>query len=47
MIEEDEADIIGAALEAPKQSIFMSRLKPYLQRGIAVGAALSFIMAWM
>lgn len=40
----DGADIIWVALGAPKQEIFMSRLKPYLKRGvmIAVGAAFKF-----
>lgn len=40
----DEADIIWVALGAPKQEIFMSKLKPYLHRGvmIAVGAAFKF-----
>lgn len=44
MIETDRADIIWVALGAPKQEIFMSKLKPYLQRGvmIAVGAAFKF-----
>lgn len=44
MIEEDGADIVWVALGAPKQEIFMSRLKPYLKRGvmIAVGAAFKF-----
>ena len=44
MVEEDGADIIWVALGAPKQEIFMSRLKPYLKRGvmIAVGAAFKF-----
>lgn len=44
MIDEDGADIIWVALGAPKQEIFMSRLKPYLKRGvmIAVGAAFKF-----
>lgn len=43
-IEEDGADIIWIALGAPKQECFMSRLKPYLKRGvmIAVGAAFKF-----
>ncbi len=43
-VEEDGADIIWIALGAPKQEIFMSRLKPYLKRGvmIAVGAAFKF-----
>lgn len=44
MIAEDAADIIWVALGAPKQELFMSKLKPYLQRGvmIAVGAAFKF-----
>ena len=43
-VEESEADIIWVALGAPKQEIFMSKLKPYLKRGvmIAVGAAFKF-----
>lgn len=44
MIETDGADIIWIALGAPKQELFMNKLKPYLQRGvmIAVGAAFKF-----
>lgn len=44
MIETDGADIIWVALGAPKQEIFMSKLKPYLKKGvmIAVGAAFKF-----
>lgn len=40
----DGADIIWVALGAPKQEIFMSKLKPYLHKGvmIAVGAAFKF-----
>ena len=40
----DDADIIWVALGAPKQEIFMSKLKPYLHKGvmIAVGAAFKF-----
>lgn len=40
----DGADIIWVALGAPKQEIFMSKLKPFLKRGvmIAVGAAFKF-----
>ena len=40
----DGADIIWVALGAPKQEIFMSKLKPYLNRGvmIAVGAVFKF-----
>ncbi len=44
MVEEDGADIIWVALGAPKQEIFMNKLKPYLKHGvmIAVGAAFKF-----
>ena len=44
IIETDGADIIWIALGAPKQEIFMSKLKPHLHRGvlIAVGAAFKF-----
>lgn len=44
MIEKDGAEIIWIALGAPKQEIFMSRLKPHLKHGvmIAVGAAFKF-----
>lgn len=44
MVTSDGADIIWIALGAPKQEIFMSRLKPHLPRGvqIAVGAAFKF-----
>lgn len=44
MVRKDGADIIWVALGAPKQEIFMSRLKPHLDRGvmIAVGAAFKF-----
>lgn len=40
----DGADIIWVALGAPKQEIFMSKLKPFLKQGvmIAVGAAFKF-----
>ena len=40
----DGADIVWVALGAPKQEIFMSKLKPYLKCGvmIAVGAAFKF-----
>lgn len=43
-IKADGAQIIWVALGAPKQEIFMSKLKPYLNRGvmIAVGAAFKF-----
>lgn len=44
MITDDDADIIWVALGAPKQEFFMSKLKPYLKKGliIAVGAAFKF-----
>ena len=44
MLEKDGAEIIWIALGAPKQEIFMSKLKPHLERGvmIAVGAAFKF-----
>ena len=43
-IDTDGADIIWIALGAPKQEIFMSRLKPFLKHGvmIAVGAVFKF-----
>lgn len=43
-IKADGAQIIWVALGAPKQEIFMSKLKPYLNHGvmIAVGAAFKF-----
>ena len=43
-VEASGADIIWVALGAPKQEIFMSKLKPHLKRGvmIAVGAAFKF-----
>lgn len=44
MVNRDNPDIIWVALGAPKQEIFMSKLQPYLHRGvqIAVGAAFKF-----
>ena len=44
IINRDNPDIIWVALGAPKQEIFMSKLYPYLNRGvqIAVGAAFKF-----
>lgn len=44
MVRNDRADIIWVALGAPKQEIFMSKLNPYIDRGvmIAVGAAFKF-----
>ena len=37
MINEDNPDIIWVSLGAPKQEMFMARLKPYLKRGIMFG----------
>lgn len=44
IINADGADIVWVALGAPKQEIFMSKLKPHLKKGviIAVGAAFNF-----
>lgn len=44
LINDDGADIIWVSLGAPKQEIFMSRLKPHLKKGviIAIGAAFNF-----
>lgn len=44
MVNNNGADIIWVALGAPKQEIFMSKLKPYLKHGvmIAVGAVFKF-----
>lgn len=44
MVNKDGADIIWVALGAPKQEIFMSKLKPHLTKGvsIAIGAAFNF-----
>ncbi len=43
-VNKDNADIIWVALGAPKQEIFMSKLKPHLMKGviIAVGAVFGF-----
>lgn len=38
----DGADIVWVALGAPKQEIFMSRLKPLLKRGVMVGVGAVF-----
>ena len=45
MVEDDGADIVWVALGAPKQEIFMSKLKPFLNHGvmIAVGAVFNFL----
>lgn len=37
-----DADIIWIALGAPKQEIFMSRLNPYLNRGVQIGVGAVF-----
>ncbi len=37
MINEDNPDIIWISLGAPKQEIFMSKLQPYLKRGVMFG----------
>lgn len=37
MINDDNPDIIWISLGAPKQEIFMARLKPYLNRGVMFG----------
>ncbi len=44
VVNRDSPDIIWVALGAPKQEIFISRLKPYLKSGvmIAVGAVFKF-----
>ena len=44
MVNRDNPDVIWVALGAPKQEIFMNKLRPYLRRGvlIAVGAAFKF-----
>ena len=43
-VNKDNTDIIWVALGAPKQEIFMSKLKPHLKKGviIAVGAVFGF-----
>jgi N-acetylglucosaminyldiphosphoundecaprenol N-acetyl-beta-D-mannosaminyltransferase len=44
MIDDDNPDIIWVSLGAPKQEIFMSKLQPYLKRGVmfGIGAAFNF-----
>lgn len=42
MIDEDAADIIWVSLGAPKQEIFMSKLKPYLHHGIMIAIEAAF-----
>lgn len=43
-INQDNPDMIWISLGAPKQELFMSRLQPYLKRGVmfGVGAAFNF-----
>ena len=42
MVEADGADIVWVALGAPKQEIFMSRLKPHLHHGVMLGVGAAF-----
>ena len=44
MINEDNPDIIWISLGAPKQEAFMSKLQPYLKRGVmfGIGAVFNF-----
>lgn len=42
IIESDKADIIWIALGAPKQEIFMSKLKPFLRHGVMLGVGAAF-----
>ena len=37
MINEDSPDIIWVSLGAPKQELFMSKLQPFLKRGVMFG----------
>lgn len=41
-IMDDRADIIWVALGAPKQEIFMNRLKPFLNHGVMLGIGAAF-----
>ena len=41
-LEEQEVDIIWVALGAPKQELFMQRLRPYLRRGVMIGVGAVF-----
>jgi len=41
-INQDAPDIIWVALGAPKQEIFMSKLKPYLSTGVMIGVGAVF-----
>lgn len=42
IIEKDAADIIWIALGAPKQEIFMNKLKPHLNHGVMIGVGAVF-----
>lgn len=41
-INDQNIDFIWVSLGAPKQEVFMSKLKPYLKRGIMVGVGAAF-----
>ena len=43
MINESDADIIWISLGAPKQEVFMQKLKPHLKKGVMVGVGAAFI----
>ena len=42
LINADYPDIIWVSLGAPKQEMFMAKLKPYLRRGVMVGIGAAF-----
>ena len=42
LVNRDDPDIIWVSLGAPKQEMFMSRLKPYLNRGVMIGVGAVF-----
>lgn len=42
IVESDKADIVWVALGAPKQEIFMSKLKPFLSHGVMLGVGAAF-----
>lgn len=42
MINKDDPDIIWVSLGAPKQEVFMNKLKPYLKKGVMVGVGAAF-----
>ena len=41
-VNREDPDIIWVSLGAPKQEIFMSKLKPYLNRGVMIGVGAVF-----